>query len=172
MQIQEKFKIFKRGSVVLDLGAAPGGWSQVAAKLVCSSASEELVLAIDLLPIDDLVGVRIIQGDFLNKEIRQKITSILQTKADVIMSDMAPNTTGERTTDHLRIVALCEQAFEFAQEHLNLGGSFIAKMFQGGTEHNLLKLIKSKFEIVKHFKPDASRKSSSEVYLIATGFRS
>jgi len=143
----------------------------VAAKLVGSSHEKPSVLAIDLLPIDELTGVKILQGDFLDEKVRQNITDILKVKADVIMSDMAPNTTGERTTDHLKIVALCEQAFEFSGEHLSLGGSFIAKMFQGGTEHNLLKLIKSKFKIVKHFKPDASRKSSSEVYLIAMGFK-
>lgn len=156
---------------MVDLGAAPGGWTQVAVKMVGSNDKKESVLAIDLLPMDDIIGAKILQGDFLADKVRQNIIETLRAKADIIMSDMAPNTTGERTTDHLRIVALCEQAFEFALNHLSLGGSFIAKMFQGGTEHNLLKLIKSKFKIVKHFKPDASRKSSSEVYLIAMGFK-
>ncbi len=115
--------------------------------------------------------MKILQGDFLQDEIRHDITAFIGAKANIIMSDMAPNTTGERTTDHLRIMDLCEQALEFAKDNLNPGGSFIAKMFQGGTEQGLLNLIKSRFKIVKHFKPEASRKSSSEVYLIAMNFK-
>ncbi len=121
--------------------------------------------------MDDIHGVKILKGDFLHESIRQEIIMILGSKADVIMSDMAPNTTGERTTDHLRIMALCEQAFYFAEQNLNPNGSFIAKIFRGGTEDTLLHKIKSKFRIVKHFKPEASRQESSEMYLIASGFK-
>jgi 23S rRNA (uridine2552-2'-O)-methyltransferase len=124
-----------------------------------------------LLGIDDIVGVKIFQGDFLDVAIRQQIIEALGVKADVILSDMAPNTTGEKNTDHIRIMNLCEQTFQFAEENMSQNGSLIVKIFRGGTEHTLLKSIKSKFKLVKHFKPDASRQDSSEMYLIATGFR-
>ena len=171
LQIQEKFKIFKPGTKVIDLGAAPGGWSQVISKIVCSTDKNPCVLALDLLTIDDISGVMSLKGDFLDEQIQQEIVSKFALKADVIVSDMAPNTTGERITDHIRIMSLCEQAFFFAKENLNPGGSFVAKIFRGGTEHTLLKDIKSHFKIVKHYKPDSSRQESSEMYLIATGFK-
>ena len=128
-------------------------------------------MAVDLLDIDDINGVVAIKGDFLDEQIQQDIVNHFNSKADVIVSDMAPNTTGERVTDHIRIVSLCEQAFFFAKNNLNQDGAFIAKIFRGGTEHTLLKEIKSHFKIVKHFKPDASRQESSEMYLIAMGFK-
>jgi 23S rRNA (uridine2552-2'-O)-methyltransferase len=139
--------------------------------MICSNDKNPCVLALDLLDIDCIGGVVTIKGDFLDEKVQEDIIKHFTSKADVIVSDMAPNTTGERTTDHIRIMSLCEQAFGFAKNNLNEGGSFIAKIFRGGTEHNLLKEIKSHFKIVKHFKPDASRQESSEMYLIATGFK-
>ena len=139
--------------------------------MVGSKIHKPLVVALDLLDIEDIPGVLAMKGDFLDLAVQEEIINILSGKADVVMSDMAPNTTGERTTDHLRIMALCEQAFDFAKNNLNHNGAFIAKIFQGGTEHTLLKEIKSLFKIVKHFKPQASRQESSEMYLIATGFK-
>ncbi len=171
LQIQEKFKIFKPGSKVIDLGAAPGGWSQIASKLVGAKTDASLVVAVDLLDFADIKGVSIIKGDFADEQIKAQIINLINGKADVVISDMAPNTTGERITDHIRIMDLCEQAFYFAKENLNTGGHFVAKIFRGGTEHTLLKEIKMQFSVVKHFKPAASRQESSEMYLIATGFK-
>lgn len=171
IQIQEKFNLFKKGSKVVDLGAAPGGWSQAVSQIICSNDQALLLFALDLLDMEPIPGVRMIKGDFLDINVQQEVSCAFEGKVDVVMSDIAPNTTGERTTDHIRIIALCEQAFDFAKQHLNEKGSFVAKIFQGGTEHTLLKEIKRYFKIVKHFKPQASRQESSEMYLIATGFK-
>ena len=140
-------------------------------QIICSDDKAPSAFALDLLDIEPIVGVCFIKGDFLDINVQKEVSSAIGGKVDVVMSDIAPNTTGERTTDHIRIIALCEQAFEFAKQHLNEQGSFVAKIFQGGTEHTLLKEIKRYFKIVKHFKPQASRQESSEMYLIATGFK-
>ena len=140
-------------------------------QIICSNDKAPLLFALDLLDIEPIPGVYMMQGDFLDINVQQEVSCAFEGKVDVVMSDIAPNTTGERTTDHIRIIALCEQAFEFAKQHLNKNGSFVAKIFQGGTQHTLLKEIKCCFKIVKHFKPQASRQESSEMYLIATGFK-
>jgi len=172
LQIHEKFQIFKKGNITIDLGAAPGGWSQVAAKLSNSTSTNKLVIALDLLPMDEITGVRNICGNFLDGQIQNIIWSQLgDNLVDVVISDMAPNTTGERSTDYLRIMHLCSEAFSFAQKALKPGGSFIAKVFRGGADHTILKEIKNHFTAVKHFKPLASRQGSTEMYLIALGFK-
>ncbi|AVP87051.1 ribosomal RNA large subunit methyltransferase E [Candidatus Phycorickettsia trachydisci] len=172
LQIHEKFQIFKKGNITIDLGAAPGGWSQIAAKLSNATSTNKLVIALDLLPMDKIAGVSNICGNFLDEQIQNKIwTQLGDHQADAVISDMAPNTTGERSTDYLRIMHLCSEAFSFAQKALKPGGSFIAKVFRGGTDHNILKEIKNHFTTVKHFKPLASRQESTEMYLIALGFK-
>ena len=166
IEINEKFKIFKKGMNVLDLGAAPGGWSQIASKITKSN-----ILAVDLLEIEPIAGVQTMVKDFYEPDAAEVIMAALGGKVDVVMSDMAANTTGHADTDHMRIMILCEKALELAFEILKPNGCFIAKIFKGGTENALLVLIKQKFTKVKHFKPKSSRQESSEEYLVATGFR-
>jgi len=166
IEINEKFKILKKGMNILDLGAAPGGWSQVASKITSGN-----ILAVDLLEIEPLPGVKTMIKDFYDADAAQIIVEALGGKVDIVMSDMAANTTGHADTDHLRIMILCEKAAELSFEILKPQGCFIAKIFKGGTENSLLVLIKQKFSKVKHFKPKSSRQESSEEYLVATGFR-
>ncbi|MES2214704.1 MAG: RlmE family RNA methyltransferase [Pseudomonadota bacterium] len=168
IEINDKFRLFSKGMKVIDLGAAPGGWSQIAAKHVGSSGA---VVAIDLLEIEPISGVSMAQMDFYDAETPGKIIEMLGDKADVVMSDMAANTTGHSTTDHLRIIDLCEHSFSFAIDVLKPGGSFVAKILRGGTEHELLAKVKQQFAVVKHFKPQSSRADSKEMYLVATGFK-
>ncbi len=168
IEINDKYKLFKPGMRVVDLGAAPGGWSQVAANAVGSNGK---VVSIDLLPFDPIEGVIMAQMDFCESGSKEKIIELLDDKADLVMSDMAANTIGHTPTDHLRIMNLCEMSFNFAISILNKNGNFIAKILRGGTEHKLLALIKSKFTTVKHFKPESSRADSKEMYLIALGFK-
>ncbi|MBN8522974.1 MAG: RlmE family RNA methyltransferase [Rickettsiales bacterium] len=170
LEINEKFRVLTPGMNVVDLGAAPGGWSQVATKIIQSDSKNATnkLIAIDLLPIDPIAGVVSLQKDFFAEDTKTLIINNLNNQfADVVLSDMAANTTGHSATDHLRIIDLCENAFEFAITILKPGGHFIAKIFRGGTESNLLAKVKQNFTTVKHFKPAASRKSSSEFYLIA-----
>ncbi|MBN8511859.1 MAG: RlmE family RNA methyltransferase [Rickettsiales bacterium] len=170
LEINEKFEILKPGYNVIDLGAAPGGWSQVATKLIGSNSknAKNKLVAIDLLEIEPIAGATLIKMDFNDESAKQTILDILDGKlADVVMSDMAANTIGHGKTDHLRIIALCEDALEFALKVLKPGGHFIAKIFRGGAEGEMLDVVKKNFKIVKHFKPDSSRKESSEFYLIA-----
>ncbi len=169
-EIDDKARFFKRGARVIDLGAAPGGWSQIAAKRV-GAPSQGRVLAIDVLAMDPLPGVEFTQLDFLDPMAPGKLKVMLGGGADVVLSDMAANATGHRKTDHIKIVALVEAACEFAREVLNPGGTFLAKVLQGGTEAALLALLKRDFTTVKHVKPQASRPDSAELYLLATGFR-
>jgi 23S rRNA (uridine2552-2'-O)-methyltransferase len=170
LEINDKFHIFKKGDNVVDLGAAPGGWSQVAIKLIESAkigANNKLV-ALDILPMDPMAGAVTLEQDFFLPEAQDKIINELGGKlADIVMSDMAANTIGHSKTDHLRIMALCESSFDFALSILKPGGHFIAKIFRGGAESSLLNVAKQNFKIVKHFKPESSRKESSEFYLIA-----
>jgi 23S rRNA (uridine2552-2'-O)-methyltransferase len=151
---------------VLDLGAAPGGWAQVAVKRGAAS-----VLALDLLPIDPIHGATIIQGDFTDPDMPARLTAELGGSIDLVLSDMAPNTTGHASTDHIRIVALAEMALDFAIQVLSPGGAFVAKVFQGGSEKHILDPLKRHFATVRHAKPPASRKESSELYVVATGFK-
>ena len=169
-EIDDKARFFRRGARVIDLGAAPGGWSQVAAKRVGAPAQGRVV-AIDLLEMDPVPGVEFAQLDFLDPSAPDKLKAMLGGGADVVLSDMAANATGHRKTDHIKIVALVEAAFEFASEVLAPGGAFLAKVLQGGTEGSLLAALKRDFATVKHVKPQASRSDSAELYLLATGFR-
>jgi 23S rRNA (uridine2552-2'-O)-methyltransferase len=169
-EIDDKTHVLSKGARVIDLGAAPGGWSQVAAKRV-GSPKQGRVVAIDVLAMEPLAGVDFAQIDFLDASAPQKLKAMLGGPADVVLSDMAANATGHRKTDHLKIVALVEAAAEFAREVLCPGGAFLAKVLQGGTESALLAVLKRDFTSVKHVKPAASRSDSSELYLLATGFR-
>ncbi len=172
IEIDDRYGLLAHGRRVVDLGAAPGGWSQVAAARVGSSDENPLVVAIDYLGMDPLPGVRVLQKDFLDPDAPELIRQALGGhKADVLLSDMAAPTTGHKATDHLRIVALCEAAADFSREILAPGGRFLAKVFRGGTEHTLLAGLKRDFAKVHHVKPPASRSDSPELYLLATGYR-
>jgi 23S rRNA (uridine2552-2'-O)-methyltransferase len=170
-EIDDKQRFLKSGQVVVDLGAAPGGWSQIAAKRVGSVEGRGKVIAIDLLEMPELPGVTFAQMDFLNEKAPEKLRAMIGGGADVVMSDMAANTTGHRKTDQLRIIGLVESAAAFACEILNPGGTFLAKVFQSGAEADLLAQLKRDFTTVKHVKPAASRQDSSERYVLALGFR-
>jgi 23S rRNA (uridine2552-2'-O)-methyltransferase len=170
IEIDDKAHFLKKGARVVDLGAAPGGWSQVAAKRV-GAPEQGRVVAIDVLEMEPVGGVEFMQLDFLEQGAPEKLKAMLGGPADVVLSDMAANTTGHTRTDHLRIMALVELAFEFAREVLAPGGAFLAKVLQGGTEATLLAALKRDFQSVKHIKPPASRADSAELYLLATGFR-
>ncbi len=170
--IDERQRLFRRGMRVVDLGAAPGGWSQVAAAAVGSTDADPRVIAIDYLDMDPIPGVIVLKKDFTEDDAPAMLVEALGGhKADVVMSDMAWPTTGHRATDHMRIVQLVELAAHFAIEVLAPGGAFVAKVFQGGTEHELLHMLKRHFRSTAHIKPPASRKDSAETYLVATGFR-
>ena len=168
IEIDDKHHLLKPGAKVADLGAAPGGWSQVAVKRV---GARGRVVGIDILAMDEIPGVEFAQIDFLDPAAPDKLKAMLGGPADVVLSDMAANATGHRPTDHLKIMALVEAAAEFASEVLKDGGSFLAKVIQGGTESALLAALKRDFTTVKHVKPAASRADSAELYVLATGFR-
>jgi 23S rRNA (uridine2552-2'-O)-methyltransferase len=168
IEIDDKQRLLKPGMKVLDLGAAPGGWSQVAAARVGRGGR---VVAIDLLEIEPIPGVEFLHLDFLHESAPARLKEILGGPADVVLCDMAANTTGHRKTDHLKIMALVEAAAEFAREVLAPGGAFLAKVIQGGTEAELLARLKRDFATVKHVKPPASRADSAELYVLAAGFR-
>ncbi len=165
LEIDEKAGLLKHGMKVVDLGAAPGGWSQVATEKGCR------VVALDLLRMDKLPGVDFIQMDFMDDDAPERLKELLGGPADLVLSDMAPNTTGHKSTDHIRIMAVVEAAYYFAREVLKPGGAFAAKVFQGGAEKDLLARMKKDFEKVRHIKPPASRSDSSEQFVVATGFR-
>jgi len=171
IELDDKFRFLKPGSIVVDLGAAPGGWSQVAAQRVAAKAGRGRVVAIDILEIAAIAGVDFLQLDFLDAEATQRLKAMLGGPADVVLSDMAANTTGHKRTDHLRTMGLVEAAAEFASEVLKPGGTLLAKVLQGGTQRELLARLKRDFAIVRHVKPAASRSDSAELYLLATGFR-
>lgn len=170
-EINEKHRLLKPGMRVVDLGCAPGGWLQVAAKAVKSNPDDPLIVGIDYLEMDQVPGSIILQKDFNDEDApAQLIAALGGHKADVVLSDMAAPTTGHRPTDHIRIIALVEMAAEFAADVLAPGGTFVAKVFQGGTEHQLLGDLKRNFRKTFHVKPPASRSDSAESYLVATGF--
>ena len=166
-EIDDKHRILKSGARVVDLGAAPGGWSEIAAQRV----GKGRVVAIDLLDMAPLPGVDFLHLDFLDADAPARLKALLDGPADVVLSDMAANATGHKRTDHLKIMALVEAAAEFAREVLRPGGTFLSKVIQGGTEATLLADLKRDFASVKHVKPAASRADSAELYLLATGFR-
>jgi 23S rRNA (uridine2552-2'-O)-methyltransferase len=172
IEIDDKYRILKPGHRVVDLGAAPGGWTQVAAQRVKAVEERGQVIGIDYLPVDAIAGATIIELDFLEGDAPDKLKALLRDGgADVVLSDMAAPTTGHTSTDHLRIIGLAEVAVQFATEVLAPGGAFLAKVFQGGTERDLLDMLKRDFAIVRHVKPKASRADSAELYVLATGFR-
>jgi 23S rRNA (uridine2552-2'-O)-methyltransferase len=170
-EIDDRHHLLKPGRSVVDLGAAPGGWSQVAARRVGADEGRGRVVAIDVLPMDPIAGVAFAQLDFLDPAAPQRLREMLGEPADVVLSDMAANATGHRRTDHLKIMALAEAAADFARAVLQPGGAFLAKVLQGGTEVTLLADLKRDFASVKHVKPGASRTDSAELYVLATGFR-
>ncbi len=167
IEIDDKFHFLKPGKRVLDLGAAPGGWTQVAVAR-CGAGR---VLGVDLKEIDAIEGAILTVKDFLEDDAPAVIHALLGGKVDIVLSDMAPNASGQTAIDHLRIMSLCEAAVEFAFEVLAPGGVFVAKVLKGGTETHLLGKLKKQFETVKHTKPAASRKDSAESYVVALGFR-
>ena len=172
IELNNQFHFFKAGKRVVDLGCAPGGWSQVAVKMVKSTPENPLVIGMDLLPAEPIAGATLIQMDFTKDEAPEKLKELLGGHlADIVMSDMAANTTGIHNIDHLRIMGLLEMAYDFAVQVLAPEGVFIAKIFQGGTEGDFLARMKRDFKSVRHAKPEASRKDSSEFYVIATGFK-
>ena len=171
IEIDERFHFLKAGQRIVDLGAAPGGWAQIAARKVGVEQGRGKIVGIDLLPIDPLAGVQFEVLDFLEADAPAKLKAMLGGQADVVLSDMAANTTGHKKTDHLRIIGLAELAVDFACEVLSDGGVFLAKVFQGGTEGDLLKRLKTNFTVVHHVKPNASRAGSAELYVLAMGFR-
>ncbi|MGQ0526628.1 MAG: RlmE family RNA methyltransferase [Alphaproteobacteria bacterium] len=165
-QIDEKLKLLKPGMLVVDLGAAPGGWSQYAASRQCR------VIALDILDMDEIAGVEFLKTDFMEEEAPEKLKEMLKGEQPfIVLSDMAPNTTGHKQTDHIRIMAAVETCYYFAIEVLQPGGVFIGKVLQGGAENELLGRMKKDFKTVRHIKPPASRKESSEQYVVASGFR-
>ncbi|ATU72514.1 RlmE family RNA methyltransferase [Komagataeibacter rhaeticus] len=166
IELDDRFHLIRPGTRVVDLGAAPGGWTQVAVK---RGAAE--VVGVDLLPVDPVPGATVIEGDFNDPDMPDRLTGLLGGRADLVMSDMAPNTTGHAPTDHLRIIGLAELALHFATRILAPDGAFVAKVFQGGSEKQMLADLKRLFTQVRHAKPPASRKESSELYVVATGFR-
>lgn len=165
-EIDEKLNLIKKDMVVVDLGAAPGGWSQVAVE-----KGAKKIVALDLLAMDPVPGVTFLQMDFMNDDAPEALVAAIGEGADLVLSDMAPNTTGHKNTDHLRIMALVEAAYDFATQILKPGGTFVSKVFQGGAQHEMVALMKKDFESVKHIKPPASRKGSSEQFVVAQGFR-
>ena len=170
-EIDDKYRFLKPGITVVDLGAAPGGWSQVAAKRIAAANGKGRVIAIDLLDMPEIPGVSFARIDFLDDAAPAKLVAMIGGGADVVLSDMAPNTTGHRKTDQLRILGLVEGATAFAAEVLNPGGTFVAKVFQSGADAALMAELKRDFATVKHVKPASSRQDSSERYVLAMGFR-
>jgi 23S rRNA (uridine2552-2'-O)-methyltransferase len=170
IEIDDKAHFFRKGARVIDLGAAPGGWSQIAAERV-DAPRHGKVIAIDVLQIDPVPGVDFVKLDFLDDSAPGTLKNMMGGPADVVLSDMAANATGHARTDHLKIMALVEAAADFARGVLAPGGTFLAKVLQGGTEAGLLASLKRDYKSVKHVKPPASRADSAELYLLATGFR-
>jgi 23S rRNA (uridine2552-2'-O)-methyltransferase len=171
-EIDDKHHFLKPGKRVVDLGAAPGGWSQVAAERTQSVAGKGQVVALDISPMEPLPGVEVIHLDFMAEDAEDRLKAHLREgRADVVLSDMAAPTIGHARTDHLRIMGLAEAAAQFAFDVLDPGGAFLAKVLQGGTERELLDLLKRKFATVRHVKPPASRADSAELYVLAMGYR-
>ena len=171
IQLDQKFDLLKKGYLVVDLGAAPGGWTQIAADRVNLKRFSGKVVGLDILPMEPISGATLLQADFMTESGYELLLKSVQADVDVVLSDMAAPTTGHTQTDHIRTTGLCEAAYEFAVEVLAMNGSFVAKVFKGGSEHALLDRMKKEFKIVRHAKPDASRSESPETYVVAKGFR-
>jgi 23S rRNA (uridine2552-2'-O)-methyltransferase len=170
-EIDDKYKLLKKGQRIVDLGCAPGGWCQVAAERVGSTEADPRVVGIDLLPVDPIPGVKLLEMDFMAPEADDILKAELGGLADGVLSDMAANTTGHKKTDHLRIIGLAEAAVAFARDVLAPGGFFCCKLFQGGDTGAIITELKRDFATVRHVKPASSRAGSSELYVLATGFR-
>ena len=168
LQMDEKYGFLAKAQRIVDLGAAPGGWTQVALE---RAAPGSKVVGIDLLEIEDIPGAILLQGDFLDDDAPDRLKAEMDGPADIVMSDMAAATIGHAKTDHLRIMALVETALDFAMQVMKPGGAFVSKVIQGGAEQTLLDTLKRNFTKVRHVKPPASRSDSAEMYLLATGFR-
>lgn len=168
MEIDDQNRLIRKGGTIVDLGAAPGGWTQVAVKRAGPTGT---VVGIDISPMDAVPGAEIIHLDFLDPEAPGRLKSFMGGEADAVLSDMAAPATGHRQTDHMKIMALCEAALDFAREVLRPGGSFLCKVQRGGTEGQLLQSMKRDFRAVRHIKPPASRADSAEMYVLATGYR-
>lgn len=171
IEIDDRYKLLKPGQRVVDLGAAPGGWCQVAVSRVKSSAEAPRVVGIDYLDVDPVPGATILKLDFLDDAAPERLMKALGGAPDIVLSDLAAPTTGHRRTDHIRTMHLCEVAADFAISVLKPGGHFLAKTFQGGTEGGLLDMLKKNFTSVHHVKPPASREESVELYILARNFR-
>jgi 23S rRNA (uridine2552-2'-O)-methyltransferase len=170
-QLDDKLHLLKPGMRIVDLGAAPGGWTQIAIERTKALTSGAKIVALDILEMGPLPPAIVLHLDFLKDEAPAILKEALEGEADLVLSDMAAPTTGHRETDHIRIIALAEVAYEFAAEVLAPGGAFVAKVFQGGSEKDLLSRLKGDFATVRHVKPPASRSGSAEVYVVAQGFR-
>jgi 23S rRNA (uridine2552-2'-O)-methyltransferase len=170
-QLDDKCRLLKPGMRVVDLGAAPGGWTQIAIERTKALTSGARIVALDILPMDAAPPATVLHLDFTKDSAPAALKQALEGEADLVMSDMAAPTTGHRETDHIRIIALAEMAYDFAAEVLAPGGAFVAKVFQGGSERELLTRLKQDFATVRHVKPPASRAESAEVYVVAQGFR-
>jgi 23S rRNA (uridine2552-2'-O)-methyltransferase len=173
IQINEKFDLIKPGNLVVDLGSTPGGWSQVSSKILnLDSNQKSRLIALDLNPMDPIHNVDFILGDFTTEDVYNQLENMLgERRPNVIVSDMAASSCGNSKIDHDRIIMLCEMVFDFAFNWLEDSGSVVVKVLRGGTENSLLSKVKEHFQSVKHFKPEASRKDSSEMYLVATGYK-
>ena len=172
VQLDEQLNLLRKGQNIVDLGAAPGGWTQIIVDKVKPEETGAKVVALDILEMDDINGAIVLHMDFMDNDAPDKLKDALGgEKADLVVSDIAPPTIGHKQTDHLRIMALVEAAYYFAVEVLKPGGGFVAKVFQGGAENDLLADMRKKFTKVKHVKPDASRSDSSEIYVVGLNFR-
>lgn len=165
-ELDQKFSLLKKDALVVDLGCAPGGWVQIALKRGASR-----VIGIDLLEVETMAGAEMIVMDFMDEKAPQRLKDMLGRAPDIVLSDLAANTTGHRSTDHLKTVALVEAAADFAMDVLPQGGHFVTKVFQGGAEENLLRRLKANFKTVKHAKPKSSRSGSPEIYMVALDFK-
>lgn len=167
LQLDDQFHFLKPRARVIDLGAAPGGWTQVSVE----RSKGGVVIGIDLTPVDPIAGATVLAKDFYDEDAPEVLTELLGGEADVVLSDMAAKATGETQVDHIRIMGLAETAHDFARSVLRQGGTFVAKVLRGGTERTLLDRLKKDFAKVRHVKPEASRADSAEMYVVATGFR-
>jgi 23S rRNA (uridine2552-2'-O)-methyltransferase len=171
LQIDDQFRFLKPGARVVDLGAAPGGWTQVAVERTKPGRASGVVIGLDVTPIEPVAGATVLAKDFYDEDSPDVLTELLAGPADVVLSDMAASATGDPQTDHLRIMGLAEAAHDFARQVLKPGGTFVAKVLRGGTERSLLDRLKKDFAKVRHVKPEASRADSAEMYVVGTGFR-
>jgi 23S rRNA (uridine2552-2'-O)-methyltransferase len=171
IELDDRFHLLKRGARVVDLGAAPGGWSQIVARRIGAEEGKGKLVAADIQAMEAVPGATVLELDFLMSDAPAKIVAALGGRADLVLSDMAAPATGHGATDHLRIVALAEAAYDFAKDVLAPGGAFVAKVFQGGAEGALLTALKRDFASLRHAKPPASRAESAEVYIVAQGFK-